>query len=103
MFEDAIIHMGLMPNEFWDITLYEYRCMICRYRFNQAKSWEHTRRTEWAVLQSQSTKKINVVDLFPLLTDPLPKKPKTVDPEERKRLLEQSIRTAAIFNQQMNK
>jgi hypothetical protein len=87
MFEDAVIHMGLMPDEFYNMTLYEYRCIICKREFDRARQWEHTRKIWDILVRANSTEKVpEITELMPLLTDPLPKVLKAPTPEEKEEL-----------------
>jgi len=99
MFEDAVIHMGLMPDEFYNMTMYEYRCIICRREFDNARKWEHTRKIWDILLRVNSTEKIPAItEVMPLLTDPIPKAikaPTSEDKAELQRKAEERIRQFA--------
>lgn len=65
--------MGLLPNEFYDMTLYEYRCYICRHKFEESRKWEHTRMITYTLIKvNGGAKDISIQDFRPLLTDPEP-------------------------------
>lgn len=89
--------MGISPSEFYDLTLYEYRCMICRFQFEKARQWEHTRRVIHAIIAVNSTKKVDVLEIMPLLTDPSPKEFIPPTQEQRDEIKRKAEERAAVF------
>lgn len=104
MFEDAVIHMGVMPDEFYNMTMYEYRCIICRREFDNARKWEHTRKIWDILVRVNSTEKIpGITEVMPLLTDPIPKKLKAPTPEETEGIRQRAQDAINRFANQIKK
>jgi len=91
--------MGLSPAEFYDLTLYEYRCYICRRAFEAAKQWEHTRFISYVMAKvNGGCKDISIIDFKPLLTDPVEPPPKPVTAEDKEDMKRRAIERAQVVS-----
>lgn len=87
MLETAVVDLGLSPDEFWELSWYEWGLYALRYKrmtedkkFLFETGWDQTRQL-WAVLiNSHSSKKVKPGDLIKLSYDKKELKRKT--PEE---------------------
>lgn len=65
-----VVKCGVAPDYFLDrMTWYELGLLLDQLEYSNRDSWEQTRLTIWAVLQSQSTKKIKPIDILPFHWD----------------------------------
>lgn len=96
--------MGLMPDEFYGMTLYEYRCIIARHAFTEANKWKHTRLIAYTIVKANGgAKDVAVDDFLPLLTDPIPKKLKAPTPEETEQTRQRAQDAINRFANQIKK
>lgn len=102
VFEYAIIHLGLLPEQFYNLTLYEYRCLVARQAFKTANEWAHTRKLEWIIRSVNSEKKVELYDLMPLLIDPIIPEPKKMSEKEKQRLAEEGKKRIAAYQAHIN-
>lgn len=53
--------------------MYEYRCLVHRYYFNEARNWAHTRNIVYTLFCINSTEKNKptLAEFMPLLIDPV--------------------------------
>lgn len=59
--------------------MYEYRCLVHRYFFVEARNWAHTRNITYTLfcINSSEKNKPTISDFMPLLIDPV----KSTEPE----------------------
>lgn len=78
-----------MPDQFYNLTFYEYRCILAGHIFRNAKAWEHTRMISYTLYCVNSTKKVKIDEYMPLITDPI-KHVKVITQEDKQKLLQMS-------------
>lgn len=86
-----------MPEQFYNLTLYEYRCILAGHLLRNAKSWEHTRLISYTLYSVNSTKKVSIEQYMPLLTDPVVV-PIVITKEDREEMMKKAQERLAIFN-----
>lgn len=65
-----IVRCGIDPNYFLDcMDWHEVGLLLDQLEYSNRDSWEQTRLTMWATLQSQSSKRIKVTDVLPFTWD----------------------------------
>lgn len=87
-----------MPDQFYNLTLYEFRCLVARSMFENSKKWEHTRKMVHTLIAINSTKKVDILEIMPLLTDPMRKVEVPTTEEDRAALLEKAKERLRMLN-----
>lgn len=65
-----IVKCGIVPDYFLDsMDWHEVALLLDQLEYSNRDSWEQTRLQMWAVLQSQSSKRIKVTDVLPFSWD----------------------------------
>lgn len=65
-----IVKCSINPDYFLDsMDWHEVGLLLDQLEYSNRDSWEQTRLTMWAILQSQSSKRIKVTDVLPFSWD----------------------------------
>lgn len=76
MLEVALVDLGMMPNDFWELTFVEFN-LLCKGHFKkQDMAWKHTRFLAHIPVNIHRKPKspyITPEELLPLGSDPKPK------------------------------
>jgi hypothetical protein len=90
LLDNALINLGLMPSEFWEMCFVDYLRLCIHKNLEVAREWEHTRVLYSIVLNTSVSKKSDQREpkrLMPLWTDRLEvlkRKPKKTPTQEEK-------------------
>ena len=74
MLDNALINLGLMPSEFWNMSFVDYLRLCIHKNKEVAREWEHTRLLYSIILNTNVTKKSDQKkpkQIIPLWTDKL--------------------------------
>lgn len=87
LLDTAIIHVGLKPSEFWNMTFVDYmRCVLAK-AFDEAKEWERTRVMVALHYNINSKVKKSAEQIMPLWIDKLYKSKNRITEQEFKELI----------------
>ncbi len=90
MLDNALMNLGLKPNEFWEMCFLDYLRLCVHKNLEVAREWEHTRVLYSIILNTSVSKKSDQKEpkrIMPLWTDrleTLKRKPKPIPTQEEK-------------------
>lgn len=95
MLDNAVMNIGLKPNEFWELRFVDYLRMVIYNARKEANEWDKFRVLYSFVLNTNVTKQHQKTpsQLLPLWIDNLERKRKRVTEADRDRILEAIKRT----------
>ena len=101
MLDNAIINLGLMPNEFWELRFVDYLRLVIHHAKKEATEWDRFRVMYSFILNTNVSRQHQKTpsQLMPLWTDKIAvRKRKRISEADRDRILESIKRNERGIN-----
>lgn len=91
--------MGLLPDQYLDLTMKEILRAYKGFQTRQSRDWERFRQLIYMVscLANDKNKRIDIYDMLPLSTDPTEEERKQMQEEKNQQLREEAKEIFAYY------